>query len=160
MEATKLRAQVRTSAAQQKKKEEDKTKGEGASLSALKTVRKVPKRKSDWKDDRPPKKPAVNVRDKSLKKPTLPKTGHGVGKGLMTTSGLVTQGPDRCLLTHKDYAIKMVGSIIRDRDVDPCVELGTDELGASGLFDLARVCFYIYFSYPLICLVADGYFAL
>ena len=160
MEATKLRAQVRTSAAQQKKKEEDKTKGEGASLSALKTVRKVPKRKSDWKDDRPPKKPAVNVRDKSSKKPTLPKTGHGVGKGLMTTSGLVTQGPDRCLLTHKDYAIKMVGSIIRDRDVDPCVELGTDELGASGLFDLARVCFYIYFSYPLICLVADDYFAL
>ena len=45
MEAAKLRAQVRASTAQQKKKEEDKTKGEGASSSALKTIGKVPKRK-------------------------------------------------------------------------------------------------------------------
>ena len=139
-----LRAQVCASVAQQKKKEEDKTKGEAASSSALKAVDKVPKRKNDGKDDRPSKKPAVNVGDRSLKKPTLSKTGHEVGKGLLTTSGLVTQGLDRHLLTHKEYAIEMMGSIIRDKDVDPCTELGTDELEASGLFNLARLCFYIF----------------
>ena len=139
-----LRAQVRVSTTQQKKKEEDKTKGEGASSSTLKAIGKVLKRKNDGKDDRPSKKPAVNVGDKSFKKLTLPKTGHGVGKGLMMTSGPINQGPDRRLLTHKDYAIKMMGSIIRDRDVDLCAELGTDELGASGLFDLAQLCFYIF----------------
>ena len=62
----------------------------------------------------------------------------------MTISGPVTQRPDHRLLTHKDYAIEMMGSIIRDKDVDPCVELGTDELGASGLFDLSLVCNYIF----------------
>ena len=85
-----LRAQVRVSAAQQKKKKEDKTKGDRASLLTLKAVVKAPKRKNDGKDDRPSKKLAVNVEDRSLKKPMLPKTGHGVGKGLMMTSGLVT----------------------------------------------------------------------
>ena len=42
---------------------------------------------------------------------------------------------------HKNYAIEMVGSIIRDKDVDPCAEEGTDELRASGLFDLLRYIF-------------------
>ena len=139
-----LRAQVHVSAAQQKKKEKDKTKGEGASLSTLKAVVEALKRKNDGKDDCPSKKHAVNVEDRSLKKPMLPKTGHGVGKGLMMTSGLVTQGSDRRLLMHKDYGIEMIGSIIRDKDVDPFAKLGTDELGASGLFDLAWVCFYIF----------------
>ena len=59
----------------------------------------------------------------------------------MTSSGPVAQGPDHCLLMHKDYAIKMVGSIIRDKDVDPCAKQGIDKLGASGIFDLARVRF-------------------
>ena len=113
-------------------------------MSTLKAVGKTPKRKNYGKDDHPSKKPNVNVGDRSSKKPTLPKTGHGVGKGLMTTLGLDTQGPDRCLLTHKNYAIAMMGSIIRDKDVDPCTKLGIDELGASSLFDLARVCFYIF----------------
>ena len=62
----------------------------------------------------------------------------------MTISGPVTQRPDHRLLTHKDYAIEMMGSIIRDKDVDPCAKLGIDKLGASSLFDLARVCFYIF----------------
>ena len=70
-----------------------------------------------------------------------PKTGHDVGKGLMTSSGPVAQESNRRLLMHKDYAIKMVGSIIRDKDVDPCAKQRTNELGVSGLFDLARVRF-------------------
>ena len=59
----------------------------------------------------------------------------------MTTLGLITQEPNRHLLTHKDYAIEMMDSIINDKDVDSCVEQATEELGASGLFNLARVRF-------------------
>ena len=146
------------SAAQQKKKEENKVKGDGVSSSAPKVVGKgLHKRKPDWKDDRPCKKPSVTVGDKSLKKLTPPKTGHGVGKGLMTSLGPVVQGLDPRLLTHKDYAIEMVGSIIRDKDVDPCAEQGTDELRASGLFDLARVRFPLRLTFLLTCPVVDGY---
>ena len=59
----------------------------------------------------------------------------------MTSLGPVAQGPDRRFPMHKNYAIEMVGSIIRDKDVDPCAEEGTDELRASGLFDLLRYIF-------------------
>jgi len=51
----------------------------------------------------------------------------------------------------------MVGSIIRDKDVDPCAEQGTDELGVLGLFDLARVRFPLHLTFLLTCPVADGY---
>ena len=63
---------------------------DGASLLAPKAVGKgVLKRKLDGKDDRPPKKPAVAIGDKSAKKLMPLKTGHGVGKGLMTSLGPV-----------------------------------------------------------------------
>ena len=125
--------------------------GEGASSSASKAIGKgTPKRKADGKDDRPPKKASITIGDKSFKKPSPPKPSHGAGKGLIMTSGPVTQGPDRCLLTHKDYVIKVVGSIIKDEDVDPCAEQGMEELKASGLFDLAWVRFYLRF---YVCLV-------
>ena len=62
----------------------------------------------------------------------------------MTTSGLITQELDRRLLTHKDYAVEMMESIINDKDVDPCVEEATEELGALGLFDIGRVRFFLY----------------
>jgi len=65
-------------------------KGDGESSSAPKVVGKGPhKRKPDGKDDCPSKKPSITVRNKSLKKLTPPKTGHSVGKGLMTLSGPV-----------------------------------------------------------------------
>ena len=63
----------------------------------------------------------------------------------MMTSGPVTQGPDCCLLTHKDYTMEVIESIIKDKDVDLCAEQVTEELGVSGLFELARVCFLISF---------------
>ena len=141
-------------AAATKKKEENKMKGEGASSLAPKAVGKdAPKKKVDEKDDCPPKKASVTARDKSLKKLTSPKLSHGAGKGLMTTSGPVAQGPNRRLLTHKDYAVEMMESIIRDKDVDPCAEQGTEELGASGFFDLARVHFCLHFFDSLIFIV-------
>ena len=63
----------------------------------------------------------------------------------MTTSDLVIQGLDHHLLTHKDYAVEVMEFIIKDKDVDPCADQETEELGVSGLFNLARVRFFLYF---------------
>ena len=57
----------------------------------------------------------------------------------MTSLGPVTEGPCR-LLTHKDYAVGEVKSFIKSADIEPCDQLGTDDLGALALFDLTRVC--------------------
>ena len=146
MEAVRLRVQVRVTAT--RKKEEGKAKEkEGVSSSAPKAVSKgVTKRKGDGKDDRPSKKAFVTLGEKLPKKSSPPKPKHGASKRLITTSGPVAQDPDRRFFTHKDYALEMVGSIIRDKDVDRCAEQGMEELGVSGLFDLAWIC-----------LIADGY---
>ena len=151
---------MRAAVAQKKKEEEKKTKGEGASSSFLKAIGKVaPKRKANGKDDRPPKKASVTPGDKLPKKSSPPKSSHRAGKGLMMTSGPVGQGPDYRLLTHKDYAVEVMESIIKDKDVDPYAEQATEELGASGLFDLARVHFFLPFSlYSFLCSIADSCF--
>ena len=54
----------------------------------------------------------------------------------------------------------MMGSIIRDKDVDFCAKQGIDKLGASSLFDLAQVRFPLHSTFLLICLVADSFCAL
>lgn len=100
--------------------------------------KREPKRKANGKDDFPSKKVSTTPGEGLPKKLSPPK--HGVGKGLMTTSSPVIQEPDHRLLTHKDYVIEMMESIIKDKDVEPCTEQGTEELGSSGLFDLAQVC--------------------
>ena len=142
IEATKLRMQIRATAAH--KKEEGKTK-EGASSSAPKAIDKgVPKRKADG-DDRPFKKVSSTPEEELPKKPSLPK--HRAGKGLMTTSGPVIKETDRRLFTHKDYVVEMMESIIKDQDADPCAKQGTEELGSSGLFDLAWVCLFLFSLY-------------
>ena len=68
----------------------------------------------------------------------------------MTTSGPVIKETDRRLLTHKDYVVEMMESIIKDQDVNPYTEQGTEELGSSGLFDLAPVCPFLSFLYLFI----------
>ena len=57
----------------------------------------------------------------------------------MTSLGPVNEGPCR-LLTHKDYAIKEVKSFVKPAEIEPYDQLGTEDLGASALFDLTRVC--------------------
>ena len=57
----------------------------------------------------------------------------------MTSSGLVNEGPYR-FLTHKDYAVEEVKSFIKLTDIEPYDLLGTEDLGASALFDLTKVC--------------------
>ena len=58
----------------------------------------------------------------------------------MTWKGPVALGAIRKILTHKDYAVEMVNSIIKETDLDPCADQTTEDLGASGLYDLSRVC--------------------
>ena len=95
-------------------------------MSAPKVVGKgSSKRKNEGKDDNPLKKgPIIPVENKQ-KKSSPPKPSHRVGKGLMTTTGPVTQGTVRRLLTNKEHTFEMVESIIKDVDLDPCAEQTT-----------------------------------
>lgn len=58
----------------------------------------------------------------------------------MMGKGPVILGAVCRLLTHKDYAVKMVDLIIKETDLDPCVDQTTEDLGASSLYDLSMVC--------------------
>ena len=117
MEVARQRALVLTSAATRKKEKE------GASTSAPKVVKKGSlKRKNEGKANRPLKKGSVILVGNKQKKLSPSKPNHGASKGLMTTTGPVTQGTVRCLLTHKEHAVEMVESIIKDADLDPCAE--------------------------------------
>ena len=122
------------------KKEERLAKGtkEGKS-SAPKSVNKASKIKVDEDDARPSKKIVVILGDSSLKGKSSVKPSRDAGKGAMTSSGPVHEGPS-CLLTHKAYAVREVGSFVKSTDLDPCDLVGTEDLGASALFDITKVC--------------------
>ena len=60
----------------------------------------------------------------------------------MTSSGPVLEGLS-CLLTHMAYAVREVSSFVKPTDLEPCDLVGTEDLGASALFDLPRVCFLL-----------------
>ena len=78
---------------------------------------------STSKDDCPHKKGSgTPVGDKQPKRPSPPKPSHGAGKGLMMRKGPITQGVIRRLLTHKEHAIEIVESIIKEMDLDPCAD--------------------------------------
>lgn len=107
MDAGKQRAMVRKSTAVCKKQG-------GTLASAFKMGPKVaPKRKNNAKDDHPSKKgTGPSVGDQQQKSP--PPIRHGVGKGLMTGKGHVILGSIQRLVTHKDYAVEKVNSIIKE----------------------------------------------
>ena len=133
-------AKQRVKAAVARKKEEKKMKeAKGGTLLAPKTVSKVSKRKPDRKENRPSKKAIVTPGDVSPKRKSPLKPSHGAGKGVMTSSGPVIEGPC-CLLTHKDYVVEEVGSFVKSTNIGPCNLLRTEDLRASALFDLDRVC--------------------
>ena len=148
------RAQVRASVVSKKKKEKD-----GASLSTPKDITKVTsKRKNEGKDDRPFKRRLAVPEGGKPKKSSPLKPSHGVGKGLMTSTGPVTQGFIRRLLTHKEHAIEMMEFIIKDTDMDPCAEQTTEELGVLGLLIVHGYIFSLFFCLLLYCSIADGCF--
>ena len=111
--------------------------GGGEASSTPKVPTGQAKRKPDGSDRRPAKKAAITPG--SIKEKSPPKPSHGVGKGLMTSLGPVNEGPCR-LLTHRDYAVEKARSFVKPVDIKPCEQLETEDLGASALFDLARVC--------------------
>ena len=113
-------AKQRIRAAAARRKEERKAKAAGGEASSTpKAVAKVMKRKLDGSDSRPSKKAAVTPGDELLKEKSPPKSSHGVGKGVMTSTGPVSEGPCR-LLTHKDYAVREVESLIKSTNIEPC----------------------------------------
>ena len=136
MESAKQR--IRATAARQKEEKRTKEAGGETSLTP-KVVSKQAKRKPDGSDGCPSKKAAVTPGDGAAKEKSPPKPSHGVGKGAMTSLGPVSKGPCH-LLTHKDYAIGEVKSFIKPTDIEPCDLLETEDLGASALFYLTRVC--------------------
>lgn len=60
----------------------------------------------------------------------------------MTGKGPVIFDPVHRLVTHKDYAVEMFNSIIKETNLDPCGEHSSEDLGASCLFNLSRVFFH------------------
>ena len=113
---------------------------EEGNSSVPKFVTIVSKRKTDGDDDRPSKRTTVTPGDASLKGKSSLKPSHGAGKGLMTSSSPVLEGPC-CLLTHKRYAVEDVGSFVKPTDLEPCDLVGTEDLGALALFDITKVRF-------------------
>ena len=111
-------------------------------MSAPKAGAKALKRKNDAKNDRPPKKrTSPSVGDKQQKSSSPPPPRYGIEKGLMTVKGPVSLNPVQRLVMHKDYAIEMINSINKETDLDPYGEHFLEDLGASDLYDLSRVCF-------------------
>ena len=72
----------------------------------------------------------------------------------MTSSGPVLEGPC-CLLTHKGYAIGEVGSIVKPMDLEPYDLVETEDLGASALFDITRVCLLFLDQFGFISFLLD-----
>lgn len=58
----------------------------------------------------------------------------------MTGKDLVAPNPVHQMITQKDYAIEMVNLIIKEKNLDLFGEYSLEDLGASSLFDLSRVC--------------------
>ena len=51
---------------------------------------------------------------------------------------------------HKEHAVEMIESIIKETDLDPCTVKTTEDLEVLGLFNLSRVLFFKYF-FILLC---------
>ena len=134
MESAKQR--IRAAAARQKAEKKAQEAG-GEASSTPKVPTGQAKRKPDGSDRRPTKKAAVTPGSMKEKSPS--KSSHGVGKGLMTSQGPVTEGPSR-LLSHRDYAVEEARSFVKPANIEPCDQLETEDLRASALFDLTRVC--------------------
>ena len=81
----------------------------------------IHKRKPNTKDDRPSKKGTGPLIEEQQQKALSPiPSCHEAGKGLMTRKGLVALDPIQRLVTHKDYAVEMVITIIKETNLDPC----------------------------------------
>ena len=137
------------------KKEERLAKGrEEGNSSIPNSVSKVSKRKIDGDDDRPSKKAVVTPGDTSPKEKSSLKPSHGASKGVMTSSSPVLEGLC-CLLTHKGYTVGEVGLFVKPTDLEPCDLVETEDLEASTLFDITRVCLLLLDQFGFISFLLD-----
>ena len=60
----------------------------------------------------------------------------------MTGKGPVVFDPVQRLVTHKDYVVEMVNSIIKEMDLDTYGEHTLEDLGSFGLYDMSKVCIH------------------
>ena len=83
---------------------------------------------------------------------------HGVGKGLITSQGHVVPLPLPLLVKDREYAVDITCFIVRDANLNECLEHETDPLGDSGFHELMRVSLFtcplpvelsFYFDHPL-----------
>ena len=58
----------------------------------------------------------------------------------MTRKGPIAPNLVQRLVTHKDYVVEMVTSIIKETNLDLCGGHTLVDLGASGLYNLSKVC--------------------
>ena len=131
MDIGKQRALVRKPAAARKQQEQASGSASNVGLKA------ILKRKPNTKDDRLSRKrmgPLIGEQQQKASSP--PPARHGVGKGLMTGKGPVGPNPIPRLVTHKDYAVEMVTSIIKETNLDSCGGHTSEE---TNLYDLSRV---------------------
>ena len=71
----------------------------------------------------------------------------------MSAQGPINFGLIQRLVSHREYAVEMVNSIIKDTDLDKCGEHATKDLGVSSFFDLARISIHrVYFHFFLLFL--------
>ena len=148
-------AKQRIRAAVASKKEERLAKGtEEWNSSVPKSISKVSKRKTNGDDDRPSKKTVVTLGNAPSKGKSSLKPSHSAGKGVMTSSGPVLEGPC-CLLTHKGYAVGEVGAFVKPTDLEPCDLVETEDLGTLALFDITRVCLLLLDQFGFISFLLD-----
>jgi len=77
----------------------------------------------------------------------------------MPAHGPVVSRSVQRLVSHKDYVVEMVNSIIKDTDLNECGKNATKDLGVSGLFDLARVSIHrVYFSFLFLFFFFSPYY--
>ena len=116
MESAKQRIRA-VAVRQNEEKRAKEARGEASSTS--KAVTKAAKRKPDGSDGRPSKKATITPGDGAIKEKSPLKPSHGVGKGVMTSSGPINEDPCR-LLTYKDYAVGEDESLIKPTHIEPC----------------------------------------
>lgn len=80
----------------------------------------------------------------------------------MMGKGLIVPGSVQWLVNHKDYAVKMVNSIIKDMNLDPCGKHSSGDLGILVFMTCHRyafVSFSVCFNHHFCILTLTAIFA-
>ena len=118
MDAKRQRVLVRKAIAVCKQKKQES--GLAPNVAPKSTLKKKNNAKEDHSSKKRMGQPIWEQQPKASLPP--PPFRHEAEKGLMTGKGLVAPSPIQRLVTHKDYAMEMVTSIIMEIELDLCGE--------------------------------------